>query len=176
MLLLEEVIAVATRTNLEIGVIADVVHATQLQSLAAVVNATSSNSSAQSIFQCINASLNAPPPSPLRSVNTPNMSMYGGSSTEVFLRGERRCFNCERKLGRDNPNTQCHRMNSGHCPLKDNPQAVAAGKIRAAKFKALKEANPVPGGGKSKRGKHKTNKEKFDAKVAADVLKAQDVF
>ena len=93
MLLLEEVVAVATRTNLEIGVIADVVHATQLQSLAAVVNATSSNSSAQSIFQCINATLNASLPNPLgQSITSPNLSMYGGSPTEVFLRGKRRCF------------------------------------------------------------------------------------
>ena len=44
--LLEEVVSMATKGNLEIGEIADVVYATQLQSLAAVVNATSSNVSA----------------------------------------------------------------------------------------------------------------------------------
>ena len=39
MLLLEDIIAVATRTNLEIGVIAYIVHATNLQFPAAVVHA-----------------------------------------------------------------------------------------------------------------------------------------
>jgi hypothetical protein len=104
--LLEEAIAVAMKVNLDIGVIADVVHTThQLQSLAAVVNTMLSNSSAQRIFQCINTSMNAPPPSPLGLVNTPYMSMYGGSSAEQFLRGERRCFICERSLGHDDPKT-----------------------------------------------------------------------
>ena len=60
--LLEDAIAVARKVNLDIGVIADVIHVTQLQSLAAVVNAISSNVLAQGILQCINASMNAPLP------------------------------------------------------------------------------------------------------------------
>ena len=40
MKLLQEAITVATKVNMDIGVIANVVHATQLQSLAAMVNAT----------------------------------------------------------------------------------------------------------------------------------------
>ena len=99
--LIEDAIAVATKVNLDIRVIADVVHATQLQSLTTVVNATSSNVSAQGILQCSNASMNVLPPSSQSSANSPNMSMYGGNSAEQFLRGERRCFICERFLGRD---------------------------------------------------------------------------
>ena len=37
----QEAIAVATKVNLDIGVIANVVHSTQLQSLAAMVNTSS---------------------------------------------------------------------------------------------------------------------------------------
>ena len=65
-------------------------------------------------------------------------------------------------------------MNNGHYPKKDDPQAVATGKVRAAEFKALQAANPGAGGGKSKRGKRKTNKEHTEKKIAAAVLKAQE--
>ena len=57
--------------------------------------------------------------------------------------------------------------------MKDDPQAVAAGKVRTAKFKALQAANTGSGGGKSKRGKRETNKERILKKIAAAVLKAQ---
>ena len=83
MRLLQEAIVVATKVNLNIGVMSDVVQFTQLQSLVAMVNATSAGGSAQGIVQCTNATMHAPPPSPLGSLNSCQaLSMYGGSSTE----------------------------------------------------------------------------------------------
>ena len=102
MKLLQEAIAVATKTNLDIGVIADVVQSTKLQSLAVMANAATASGSAQNTVQCTNATMNASSLSPLGSLGRGQaLSMYGGSSTEQFLRGKRRCFNCRRLLGRD---------------------------------------------------------------------------
>ena len=64
-------------------------------------------------------------------------------------------------------------MNSGHCPKKDEPKAVTAGKVRAAEFKALQAANPG-GGEHPKYRKRKTNKERMEKKIAVAVLKAQE--
>ena len=69
--------------------------------------------------------------------------------------------------------THCRSMTSGKCHKKDSPQAVAAGKIRAAEFRTLKAAHPGSRRN-SKRGKRKTNKNRMEKKIVADVLKAQE--
>ena len=94
--LLEDAIALATKVNLDIGVIANVVHSTQLQSLAAMDNAASLSGTLPGILQCVQAAVNAPPSSPygsLASGQTPAFALYG-SSAQKFLRGECRFFCC----------------------------------------------------------------------------------
>ena len=64
-------------------------------------------------------------------------------------------------------------MSINTCPKKDDPQAVATGRVKTAEFKDLQAA--CPGGrGKSKRGKRKSDKERMEKKIAAAVLKAQE--
>ena len=101
MKLLEDAIAVATKVNLDIDVIDNVVHSTQLQSLAAMVNAASVSDAPPGILQCVQVAMGAPPSSPLGSLvsgQTPAFALYGGSSVEFFLRGKRRCFQCNLPL------------------------------------------------------------------------------
>ena len=118
--------------------------------------------------------MGAPPPNPLGSLasgQTPAFTLYGGRSTEIFLRSERCYFQRNLPLGHEHG--QCRGSSSGKCPKKDGPQAVAACNVRAAEFKAFKAPNPGSRG-KSKCGKGKTNKERLDKKIAAAVLKAQE--
>jgi hypothetical protein len=64
MKLLEDAITV----DINSGIIADVVHSTQLQSLAAMINAASVSGALPGILQCVQAAVNAPPSSPCGSL------------------------------------------------------------------------------------------------------------
>jgi hypothetical protein len=60
MKLLTVVILVAMKVNLAIGIIGDVVHSTQLQSLVTIINSASISETVKGIVQCVNATMNAP--------------------------------------------------------------------------------------------------------------------
>ena len=64
-------------------------------------------------------------------------------------------------------------MDNGKCSMKDNPQAVAAGKTKAREFEALQAAHPGREG-KANKGKCCTTKERIKKKVKAAVLRAQE--
>ena len=70
---------------------ANIIRSTQLQSLAAMVNAASVGGTLHDILQCVEVTIHAPPPSPLGFLGIGQVfpfSFCGGSSTEVFLCGK----------------------------------------------------------------------------------------
>jgi hypothetical protein len=152
MQLLGEAISKAQATNLKIGVITEVIHTTQLSSLSVIAQeATVSGlpAGAQGVLQVAQIALcqSGNPASPLGSLASSVQAIY--SSAEALFKGNHFCFVCDWPLGRDK-NKQCRGIASRTCPMKNDAQAVATGKIKAKEFKALQAALSSRGG-KSKR-------------------------
>ena len=155
--LLEVAIAVAESTNLEIGVIAEVVHTTSLASTTVLINAAvnsgaSTPQAVQQLTQICAMSSTGSPSSTASAAVTGVKSNYGQSAAEIFLSGDRLCFCCGRKLGRRDG--EYRGTASGKCPMAGDQETVRKGKVRMANFKALQEKHPLSGrcqagGGKS---------------------------
>ena len=90
------------------------------------------------------------------------------SQAEKFL-NKRRCFVCNRKLGRDKSKDEYKGMRDPTCPLRNDPAAVERRKVKETEFKAWKAANPDS---RKPRKKKESNKTRTDRQIKAVVVKA----
>ena len=155
--LMNRATAAAVQCEREIAVTADIVRQTAVSSMTAVIK-QHGGSGASYASALTSTSSGSPAAAPL----------VLASQAESFM-NERRCFACNRPMGRDASKGQCRGMRSSNCPMKDDPAAMEKAKVREAEFKAWKAKNPGTRGAKKKKGSFK---ERINRKVQAAVTKA----